>query len=309
MSQTQLDDLTAGAGDGANLGLITNVLGNKGGEGRWESMRLLSAGVFGLEIAALSPQRERPIPSSPHLLPPSGQSPPTLWFWSRGAGGVRHPHPCSWGHALRSDSWSSVQHRGTSLGVEVAVLLSRMGHSRGTLSQEQDGDHWRCCHMGLGIWESLLFPTGIPKFCCYSGTRFAFTAPCSWTQKHPAAQQPSPPQPITSSISWRPAPTAPSAFPSAVQFSILHTQTLPLGKLRLAGGTQSPLLCAAGVQECLLPPASLIINFHQWPSRAGAAQGWPRNTALSPDSKNKYIKILAGGRRMREGRKKLFYNL
>ena len=78
MSQTQLDDLTAGAGDGANLGLIANVLGNKGGEGRWESMRLLSAGVFGLEIATLSPQRERPFPSSPRPLPPSGQSPPSL---------------------------------------------------------------------------------------------------------------------------------------------------------------------------------------------------------------------------------------
>lgn len=76
MSQTQLDDLTAGAGDGANLGLIANVLGNKGGEGRWESMRLLSAGVFGLEITALSPQQERPVPSSPRPLPPSGQSPP-----------------------------------------------------------------------------------------------------------------------------------------------------------------------------------------------------------------------------------------
>lgn len=76
MSQTQLYDLTAGAGDGANLGLIANVLGSKGGEGRWESMRLLSAGVFGLEITALSPQRERPAPSSPCPLSPSSQRPP-----------------------------------------------------------------------------------------------------------------------------------------------------------------------------------------------------------------------------------------
>lgn len=86
MSQTQLDDLTAGAGDGANLGLITNVLGNNGGEGRWESMRLLSAGVFGLEIAAASPQRERPIPSSPCPLPLSGQSPPNLGGCGAGGG-------------------------------------------------------------------------------------------------------------------------------------------------------------------------------------------------------------------------------
>ena len=89
MSQTQLDDLTAGAGDGANLGLIANVLGNKGGEGRWESMRLLSAGVFGLEIATLSPQRERPVPSSPCPLLRSSQSPPSLVAAGRGGWGER----------------------------------------------------------------------------------------------------------------------------------------------------------------------------------------------------------------------------
>ena len=107
MSQTQLDDLTAGAGDEANLGLIANVLGNKGGEGRWESMRLLSAGVFGLEIAALSPQRERPVPSSPRPLPPSGQSPLNLaaagqggWGQPGGRWGQRPP----WGH-VTSGSW------------------------------------------------------------------------------------------------------------------------------------------------------------------------------------------------------------
>lgn len=78
MSQTQLDDLTAGAGDEANVGLIANVLRNKGGEGRWESMRPLSARVFGLEIATLSPQRERPITSSPVRSLPAARAPPNL---------------------------------------------------------------------------------------------------------------------------------------------------------------------------------------------------------------------------------------
>lgn len=140
MSQTQLDDLTAGAGDGANLGLIANVLGNKGGEGRWESMRLLSAGVFGLEIAALSPQREGPVPSSPRPLPPSSQNPPQSCGWG-GAGGVGHPYPCPRGHTVGGESQSSVQRWGTSLGAEgglggYAVSPSRMGHSGGALSQE-----------------------------------------------------------------------------------------------------------------------------------------------------------------------------
>lgn len=116
MSQTQLYDLTAGAGDGANLGLIANVLGNKGGEGRWESMRLLSAGVFGLENTALSPQRERLVPSSPCPLPPSGQSPPSLA--SEGQGGRGSGDPCPWGHAVGSESQGSAQNWGTSPGAE-----------------------------------------------------------------------------------------------------------------------------------------------------------------------------------------------
>lgn len=81
MSQTQLDDLTAGVGDGAKLGLITSVLGNKGGEGCWESMRLLSAGVFGLEIATLSPQREGPVPSSPLHSLQVDRAPPESCGW------------------------------------------------------------------------------------------------------------------------------------------------------------------------------------------------------------------------------------
>lgn len=104
MSQTQLDDLTAGVGDGANLGLIASVLGNKGGEGRWESMRLLSAGVFGLEITTLSPQREGPIPSSPLHSLPVARAP--LSLVAGGAGGMGHPHPCPWGHTVRSKSQS-----------------------------------------------------------------------------------------------------------------------------------------------------------------------------------------------------------
>lgn len=69
MSQTQRDDLTAGAGDGARPGLITDVLGSEGGEGCWESMRLLRAALFGLEVATLSPQQGGPVPSVP---PPPG---------------------------------------------------------------------------------------------------------------------------------------------------------------------------------------------------------------------------------------------
>lgn len=103
MSQTQLDDLTAGAGDEASVGLIANVLRNKGGEGRWESMRPLSAGVFGLEIATLSPQRERPITSSPVRSLPAARAPPALWLWGRRAVGAGHPHPCPWACVVRSE--------------------------------------------------------------------------------------------------------------------------------------------------------------------------------------------------------------
>lgn len=81
MSQTQRDDLTAGAGDGARPGLITDVLGSEGGEGCWESMRLLRAALFGLEVATLSPQQGGPVPS---VAPP-----PVV------AGGPRCQHPAA----------------------------------------------------------------------------------------------------------------------------------------------------------------------------------------------------------------------
>lgn len=74
-------------GDGAKPGWITGVLGGQGGEGSWENMRPLRAAVFGLEVAALSPQRGGTVPFLPTASPPAA---PTLWL-GRGVGGLGTP--------------------------------------------------------------------------------------------------------------------------------------------------------------------------------------------------------------------------
>lgn len=181
MSQTQRDDLTAGAGDGARPGLITDVLGSEGGEGCWESMRLLRAALFGLEVATLSPQQGGPVPSVP---PPPG---------------------CGWGAPM--------------------------------------------------------------------------SAPRSCTSKHPCDSA------AHGITAWGPAAN---------------------------GGTPGlPISAARGVGMAVPPqhlPSLISISGQAGPGRGGGDDG--RETqCFPPDSKNKYIKILAGGRRMRDGRKKLFYNL
>lgn len=174
MSQTQLDDLTAGTGVEANVGLIANVLRNKGGEGRWESMRPLSAGVFGLEIATLSPQRERPITSSPVRSLPAAKAPPQPC--GCGVGGLLEQNTPI--HALRA-VWSGVRdraHHSIRAPASRQTEFSggcRMGHSGDALSHKQAGDHWGCCHKGqsgLESWGGLLFLKRNSKSCCCTGT-------------------------------------------------------------------------------------------------------------------------------------------
>lgn len=142
-----------------------------------------------------------------------------------------------------------------------------------------------------------------------SPSQYPAAGPQSTPWPHPATQQLSPPQPTTTSISWdqSPLPHHPSLLQPGSPSSVLRPYHW--GNRSWLGGHPPPSSLLQGCRDACSPPASPIINFHQWPSGAGAARGWPRNTALSPDSKNKYIKILAGGRRMQDGRKKLFYNL
>lgn len=109
----------------------------------------------------------------------------------------------------------------------------------------------------------------------------------------PATQQPSLPQPITSSISWGPVPTAPSPFPTAARLSILHTQTLPLGKPWLVGGTPvPPPLCCRGTGVPALPlhPPSLIsISGQAGPGLPGGGRGTRRFPLIAKINTLKFL--------------------
>lgn len=186
-----------------------------------------------------------------------------------------------------------------------------MGHSGDALSHTQAGDHWGCRgRVSWSLGEVFSSSRGLQSHAAIWG-RFSNTEPSKVHLKAPLG----PAQPPNNCPLPSPEPTASPGVlplcpitPTTAEFSVL-CRPCHWEKHGWLGGTRPPTFQLQGCRGVCSPPASSIINFHQWPSGAGAAWGWPRNTALSPDSKNKYIKILAGGRRMRDGRKKLFYNL